>query len=288
MSTTAMTPLLQMFDVHHRYGPLEVLHGIELRLPPARMVALLGPSGCGKTTLLHLAAGLLEPHEGRIERATPPGGAGMALMFQQPRLLPWKTTLANIALPLRAAGLARPRALREAAAMAEAVGLDARALAAWPLQLSGGMQSRAALARALALQPALLLADEPFAALDIGLKAQMHALLLAHAARHGMAVLMITHDPAEAVRLAHEVLVMAAAPGRVVARFEPPGPPAMRGDSQVLAATAAMLALPAVRQAFGLPGMEPSVARAAGADVRSLAEARQALPSSRGQDGACG
>ena len=279
-----MTPLLQLQDVHHRYGPVEVLHGVDLVLPPARLLALLGPSGCGKTTLLHLAAGLIDPHEGQVQRATD----SLSVLFQQPRLLPWKTTLANIALPLRAAGLARPRALREAAAMAAAVGLDRRAQEAWPLQLSGGMQSRAALARALAVQPALLLADEPFAALDIGLKAQMHELLLAHAARHGMAVLMITHDPAEAVRLAHEVLVMAAEPGRVVARFEPPGHPARRSEAAVLEATAALLALPAVRGAFGLP-MPPSPALAgSGAEVVSMAGARDAAPRGLATGGGCG
>jgi NitT/TauT family transport system ATP-binding protein len=270
--------LLALHDVHHRYGALEVLHGVDLQLHRGRTLALLGPSGCGKTTLLHLAAGLIEPHEGRVERAT----EAVAVMFQQPRLLPWKTTLANIALPLRATGLARSRALREAAAMAQAVGLDARAQAAWPLQLSGGMQSRAALARALALAPALLLADEPFAALDIGLKAQMHALLLAHAAHHGTAVLMITHDPAEAVRLAHEVLVMAAAPGRVVHRFAPPGVPAQRDDATVLSASAALLSVPAVRAAFDLPPL------AAGGDDGASRVRLLFAPGRRPSSGACG
>ena len=205
---------LQIEALHHAYGPAMVLQGIDLQVPPGRIVALVGPSGCGKTTLLHLCAGLLASQQGRIEQPLQP----TAVMFQQPRLLPWMTTRDNIALGLKARGAARAERHRQAAEMAQALGLPVAALAQYPAELSGGMQSRAALARALVLAPALLLMDEPFAALDVGLRSQLHQLLLARQAHTGMAVLLITHDLMEAVRLADEVLVMAASPGRIVAR----------------------------------------------------------------------
>ncbi|MGP1683227.1 MAG: ABC transporter ATP-binding protein, partial [Giesbergeria sp.] len=237
---------------HHSYALTEVIGGVSLTLPPGGVVALVGPSGCGKTTLLHLCAGLITLQDGTLQNAF----ANPALMFQQPRLLPWQTTADNIALGLRAQGVARAEARTRAQAMGNALGLDAEAMAAYPHQLSGGMQSRAALARALVLQPDLLLIDEPFAALDIGLKAQLHRLLLRHQAEQGTAVLMITHDLMEAVRLADTVLVMAAAPGRIVHRHTPPGAALARSDATVYRNTAELLRVPVVREAFGLDALQ--------------------------------
>ena len=176
-------------------------------------------------------------------------------MFQQPRLLPWQTTADNIALSLRAQGMARAAARERAHAMGAMLGLDAEAMVAYPHQLSGGMQSRAALARALVFEPDLLLMDEPFAALDIGLKAQLHRLLLRHQAGKGTAVLMITHDLMEAVRLADTVLVMAAGPGRIVHQHSPQAPALARTDAMVYHETAELLRVPAVRAAFGLDAL---------------------------------
>ena len=235
-------------EVRHSYALTEVLGGVGLALAPAGVLALVGPSGCGKTTLLHLCAGLLTLQAGQLHNRF----ANPALMFQQPRLLPWQTCADNIALGLRARGAPRADARVQASAMGRALGLDGDAMAAYPHQLSGGMQSRAALARALVLQPDLLLMDEPFAALDIGLKAQLHRLLLRHQAEHGTAVLMITHDLMEAVRLADTVLVMAAGPGRVVHQHTPPGPALARTDASVYHDTAELLRVPVVRAAFGL------------------------------------
>lgn len=212
-------------------------------------VALVGPSGCGKTTLLNLAAGLLEPWEGCIdchfERP--------AMMFQQPRLLPWKRTRDNIALGLKAAG--QPRTTRHAAAatLALKMGLTADDLDKYPSALSGGMQSRAALARAFAVQPDLLLLDEAFSALDIGLKSELYKVLATERSASACAVLMITHDLMEAIRLADRILVMAGSPGRIVAEHAIATPVAERDEDWVFARTAEFIRWPDIRAAFALP-----------------------------------
>lgn len=241
-------PHLRLQGVSHAYGLRTVLDGIDLALNAGQVHALVGPSGCGKTTLLHLCAGLLRCQGGVLNN----GFRAPAVMFQQPRLLPWKTTLHNIALGLQAAGVPRTERLARATAMAAQVGLDAAALDQFPHALSGGMQSRAALARALVTEPDLLLLDEPFSALDIGLKAQLHRLLLAEQRARGLAVLMITHDLMEAVRLADQVLVMASDPGRMVHSFAPALPAALRDDAYVYQTTAELLQVPSVQDAFGL------------------------------------
>ncbi|MBQ9578187.1 MAG: ATP-binding cassette domain-containing protein, partial [Ottowia sp.] len=182
--------MLLLNDVEHRFGAHQALAPVSLRLAPGRCVALVGPSGCGKTTLLRLAAGLLDVQKGSITSSF----ARCAVMFQQPLLLPWLTVLDNIALGLKAQRVPRAERQQRAADMAAAMGLEARALRQFPQQFSGGMQSRAALARALVVQPDALLLDEPFAALDIGLKAHMHRLLQQQRAQRPLAALLITHD----------------------------------------------------------------------------------------------
>ncbi len=241
--------MLQATALEHHFGARQVLAPIDLALHPGQCVALVGPSGCGKTTLLHLCAGLLAVQEGALHN----GFARTAVMFQQALLLPWLSTLDNIALGLKARGMPRAARQQQARAQAAALGLDALALRQYPHQLSGGMQSRAALARALVQSPDALLLDEPFAALDIGLKAHMHRLLQTQRVQRSLAVLMITHDVAEAVTLADTVLVMAAHPGRIVWRLDLAQPPEQRGDAWVLRQTAALLAQAPVRAAFDLP-----------------------------------
>ena len=261
--------MLQATALEHRFGARQVLAPIDLSVRPGQCVALVGPSGCGKTTLLRLCAGLLAVQSGHLHN----GFARTAVMFQQALLLPWLNTLDNIALGLKARRVPLAQRRQQARAQAAALGLDALALRQYPQQLSGGMQSRAALARALVQSPDALLLDEPFAALDIGLKAHMHRLLQTQRVQRSLAVLMITHDVAEAVTLADTVLVMAAQPGRIVWRLDVAQPPDQRSDEWVLRQTAALLAQPVVRQAFGLPHTLPGSATAP-----TPADDAQALP----------
>ncbi len=242
---------LRVQGLGHAYALRTVLAGIDFELPAGQVAALVGPSGCGKTTLLHLVAGLLPVRVGRLvsDFAVP------AAVFQQPRLLPWKRALDNIALGLKAQGLARRERKQRAFELGLRVGLAANDLEKYPHQLSGGMQSRVALARALVMEPDLLLLDEPFSALDIGLKAELYALLAEHLAKRTMAVLMITHDLMEAVRLSDQLLVMAPDPGRIVARFELARPALARDDAFVHRHTAELLQHPSVRASFGLPAL---------------------------------
>jgi sulfonate transport system ATP-binding protein len=180
-----------------------VLDGVDLDIAPGEFVAMLGVSGTGKSTLLRALAGLDREVTG--ERCVP---GTVAVAFQEPRLLPWRRVLANVALGLRVddpAAVAR-RALEE-------VGLTDRA-AAWPLTLSGGEAQRTALARALVREPSLLLLDEPFSALDALTRIAMHRLVLRLWESHRPAVLLVTHDVDEALVLADRVLVLAS--GRIV------------------------------------------------------------------------
>jgi NitT/TauT family transport system ATP-binding protein len=246
---------LRLAAVGHRFGPTQVLAGIDLDLAPERVLALVGPSGCGKTTLLRLVAGLLTPAEGRIDN----GFRCVVPVFHQPRLLPWQSALANIAFGLKARGVGRARRLETAAALGAQLGLTADDLAKFPHALSGGMQSRVALARAFALDPDLLLLDEPFSALDIGLKHELYGLLLAQVAQRQAAVLLITHDLMEAVRLSDRVLVMGAQPGRILRAFDPQAPRAARDDAWLYRTTADLMQAREVRFGFGLAATRPTV-----------------------------
>lgn len=176
-----------------------VLNGLDLDIPAGEFVALLGRSGSGKSTLLRALAGLDRDVVGHGTISVPDD---VSVVFQDSRLLPWKRVLDNVVLGLGG----RKAAARGREALAE-VGLEGREKA-WPHELSGGEQQRAALARSLVREPALLLADEPFGALDALTRIKMHVLLKKLCAAHRPAVLLITHDVDEAIILADRVIVL--------------------------------------------------------------------------------
>jgi NitT/TauT family transport system ATP-binding protein len=234
--------------VSHSFGIKDVLKDVSLCVTAGQVISLVGPSGCGKTTLLHLCAGLLELSDGAIENSfTTP-----AVMFQQPRLLPWKSTLDNIAIGLKARGVSLAERHRRAQELGLRMGLDEDDLEKYPSELSGGMQQRAALARALALEPDLLLLDEPFSALDIGLKTELYRLLIEQLAQRQAAVLMITHDLMEAVRLSDTILLMQAEPGKIVRTFPLTKTAATRDEHWIYSTTAELMQTPDVRASFSL------------------------------------
>jgi sulfonate transport system ATP-binding protein len=194
---TLTASAVEVRGLHRAFEGRPVLNGVDLSLAAGEFVALLGRSGSGKSTLLRALAGLDSGYTGEV--GTPDR---VAVAFQEPRLLPWKRVVDNVALGLRGADVAR----RARDALAE-VGLTERARA-WPLTLSGGEAQRASLARALVRGPDLLLLDEPFAALDALTRLSMHDLVLDVWGRHRPAVLLVTHDVDEAVALADRVLVL--------------------------------------------------------------------------------
>jgi len=202
-------------------GELVALDGLDLAVPAGSFTAIIGPNGCGKSTLLRLVAGLLAPTAGSVTlgegaAAAPPragdGRAGIA--FQQPRLLPWLTTLDNVALPLALDGVppaeraARARLALERVGIAGAAGLR-------PGELSGGMAQRAGLARAMVSDPPLLLLDEPFSALDALTREAFDAELQRLWLERPRTVLLVTHSVSEAIRLADRIVVLTARPGAV-------------------------------------------------------------------------
>lgn len=214
-----MTPALVADIREKRYPrargaqPHLALAGLSLQIAPGEFVALVGPSGCGKTTFLNIVAGLDRDFDGEVRLATRAdgGAARVGYVFQEPRLLPWRTVHENIALVLPPPGA--DAMVRQ---MLEAVGLaDARDL--YPAQLSVGMSRRVAIARAFAIEPDLLLMDEPFVSLDHDTVEQLRGLLLKLWRARPTTVLFVTHDLREALVLADRLVLLSGAPGHVVA-----------------------------------------------------------------------
>jgi NitT/TauT family transport system ATP-binding protein len=204
-----------------RSGNVAALQEVSFSVQSGSFVALVGPSGCGKTTLLRAVGGLLTSYEGTIllGEHTPDEARRkrmISLMLQQSVLLPWLNIRQNVEVPLRIAGRKRKERRSIACHFLETVGLGSFTRA-YPHQLSGGMQQRAALARALSFAPAVLLMDEPFGALDEMTREQMNAELLRIWQASRPTVLFVTHSLSEAVFLADRVIMLSAQPGRVVA-----------------------------------------------------------------------
>ncbi len=204
--------------VSKRYGDLQALEDIAVTVESEEFVAVLGPSGCGKSTLLNMVAGLLSPSAGAIylEGALRPGRTPTAMVFQEFALFPWRTVQANVEFGLEEAGLdaaARARRARQYIELTGLAGFEAR----YPHQLSGGMRQRVGIARALAVDPAVMLMDEPFSALDAQTRQLMQEELLAIWERTRQTIVYVTHNISEAVYMADRVVVLSRRPGRVLA-----------------------------------------------------------------------
>jgi len=205
---------------------LEALRKVTIDINPGEFVSFVGPSGCGKSTLLKLIGGLLEPSRGEIavggRRVSGPR-RDIGVMFQTSVLFPWRTVLENVLLPIEVFGLERPSATEKARGILQLVGLGGRE-AAYPRELSGGMQQRAALSRVLITDPRIILMDEPFGALDEFTRERMNVELLRIWSERGQTIIFVTHSINEAVFLSDRIVVMDTSPGRVVAVLDVPLP----------------------------------------------------------------
>jgi NitT/TauT family transport system ATP-binding protein len=239
--------MLTLDSIVVRHDGRPTLDGVSLTVAPGAVAGLLGPSGAGKTTLLQIAAGLRRPDAGAVSN----GFARTAIVFQEPRLLPWRTALANIAFGLKALGSPRAARRERAERLAARLGLTAADTRKYPHELSGGMRQRVAIGRALAVEPDLLLLDEPFSALDVGLRRELQDLVRGLIDERGLAALFVTHDIAEAARLADGLIVLSPVPARVVHHSRIERPFAERDDAFVFETAAAFLRAPAVATAFG-------------------------------------
>ena len=249
--------MLRLQGVTVTRGGRAVLNGADLHVAAGEMVVMMGRSGIGKTSLLHVAAGLLAPSAGRVVVS-----GRLTMVFQEPRLLPWRSALDNAALGLRALGMPRAERRACAATLLHELGLDAGHFPKLPHALSGGMRQRVAIARALAVEPAVLLLDEPFAALDAGLRTDLQQHLRTAVARRGVAALLATHDLVEAVRLGGRLVVLGGWPARPVLQL---ALPVADTDAEVFAVCADLLRRPDIAAGLGLaaPGNDP----AGGADI---------------------
>ena len=197
---------------------LAAVAGVSFAVRDCEVVALIGPSGCGKSTLLNIGSGLYTPSEGEAlvdgERVQGPN-AHVAFMLQKDLLLPWRTVLENVMFGVEIQRLALPERRRRALALLENFNL-AEFTGHYPHQLSGGMRQRVALARTLAIDPSVLLLDEPFSAVDAQTRMVLQRELAQTLKREGKTALLITHDLLEAVTLSDRVLVMSRRPGRII------------------------------------------------------------------------
>jgi NitT/TauT family transport system ATP-binding protein len=205
---------------------LPVLRHVSFTVAENEIVSLVGESGCGKTTLLRIVQGLVRLDRGTIridDHVVRGPGRDRGFVFQQPNLLPWRTAISNVELGLELQGVAPAPRRQVAQRLLALVGLSVAARQ-FPHQLSGGMQQRVGLARALAIDPAVLLMDEPFSALDAQTREILQKELLRIHAETGKTILFVTHDLDEAIYLSDRVIVMGAKPGRIKATLPVPFP----------------------------------------------------------------
>jgi NitT/TauT family transport system ATP-binding protein len=190
--------------VSKRFDNLVVLEDFDLRIDRGEIVGIVGPSGVGKTTILKLITGIVIPDEGRVTVAD----GTVAYVFQEPRLLPWRTALDNVAVALRAKGVGKTEARAQASRWLERVGLNGFERY-HPEELSGGMAQRVSIARAFATEPRILLLDEPFSNMDAALKGSLLSILQDMIKEGGITVVLVTHDLTEALQLADRIVELA-------------------------------------------------------------------------------
>ncbi len=223
---SAKRPVIEIAGVSKTYrtqdGDVPSLRPLDFSVDQGEFMVVVGPSGCGKSTLLKLIAGLLPPSEGEIRVegrvVTKPHG-GVGIVFQSPLLLPWRSVFRNVLMPVEVKGLPRAEYEQRARALLKMVGLEGFENK-YPWQLSGGMQQRASICRALVHDPKIVLMDEPFGALDAMTRERMNVELQRIQRETGKTVLLITHSIPEAVFLADRVLVMSERPGTIAAIYD--------------------------------------------------------------------
>ncbi|MGJ5150468.1 ABC transporter ATP-binding protein [Bradyrhizobium sp. SZCCHNS3052] len=228
MTTLVIDQVTRIFPARQGHAPTRALEPVALTIGNNDFVTILGPSGCGKSTLLRIVAGLDHPTSGKVlldGREVEGPGADRGMVFQSYTLFPWLTVRENIAFGLRERGVPEDKRNAVADRFIQQIGLEGFENH-WPKQLSGGMQQRCAIARALANDPKILLLDEPFGALDNQTRVLMQEMLLGIWERDQKTVLFVTHDIEEAIFLGSRVLVMSARPGRIKAdiKIELPHP----------------------------------------------------------------
>ena len=236
-------------NVSHSFGFSDILKDISFTLEKGKVTSIVGPSGGGKTTLLHLCAKLLKLETGKIKNSF----TSSSFAFQESRLLPWKNVLDNIALGLKAKGVKKEKREEEAKTIALKFGLEEDDFYKFPKDLSGGMKQRVSFARALVINPTLLFLDEPFSALDIGLKKELQTLLIKQIEEKQLSVLFITHDLMEAIKLSDEILVLKAEPvGHIIKKFSFDLPKIQRDNKFVYEQTAKLLSDETIINTFEL------------------------------------
>jgi NitT/TauT family transport system ATP-binding protein len=215
---TETQPIVEIRDLALAYaGGVQALDGCSLSVRPGEFVVLLGPSGCGKSTLLQILSGLLRPTSGEVRidgRVNPPPGKDRGVVFQHAGLLPWFDVSTNIEIGLRAKGLSKAQAREISDGQIRLMGLEGFGRK-FPHQLSGGMQQRVGVARAFAIDPPILLMDEPFGALDAQTRVLLQEELIRLWEGSGKTVIFVTHSIEEAIFLGDRILVMTARPGRI-------------------------------------------------------------------------